>query len=101
MKATMALILLAAFLCLSIPCTALGGELELTTPYVFKGKIIFEKDDQIHVIDGRTGKVTQLTTEGQNRGPRWSPDGKKIAFSSNRKRHGGEIYVMDTDVHAS
>ena len=29
--------------------------------------------------------------------PSWSPDGKRIAFTSNRISIGGEIYVMDSD----
>ena len=32
-----------------------------------------------------------------DRHPSWSPDGKRIAFTSNRISIGGEIYVMDSD----
>ena len=32
-----------------------------------------------------------------DRHPSWSPDGKRIAFSSDRISIGGEIYVMDSD----
>jgi TolB protein len=53
-------------------------------------------DFQIHAInpDG-TGDI-QLTTEGRNEYPHWSPDGRFVTFTSNRD--GKEsIYVMRAD----
>jgi TolB protein len=53
-------------------------------------------DFQIHIInlDG-TGDI-QLTTEGRNEYPHWSPDGRFVTFTSNRD--GKEsIYVMRAD----
>jgi Tol biopolymer transport system component len=44
--------------------------------------------------------VVKLTHSGSfNGSPGWSPDGKKIAFESDRRNHQGrgEIYVMDSD----
>lgn len=51
---------------------------------------------QIFVINADGSGNTQLTTEGSNERPRWSADGRLIAFSS--KRNGNEaIYVMRAD----
>lgn len=70
-------------------------------PGIFKGKIVFqsepeEKGINIFVIDGKSGAIKQLTRLGANIDPKWSPDGKEIAFASTR---GGrwDIYVMDSD----
>jgi len=48
-------------------------------------------------VDG--SNLTQLTDTITDTGPAWSPDGKQIAFLSNRDPDGGfsEIYVMDAD----
>ena len=41
--------------------------------------------------------VRQLTNgPGEDGGPRWSPDGKKIAFTANRTGR-AEVYVMNVD----
>lgn len=45
--------------------------------------------------DGVRPRVA-LTAEGDNTDPAWSPDGKSIAFSSNRDGN-YEIYTMDSD----
>ena len=46
------------------------------------------------------GKNQQRLTENRvdDKSPSWSPDGERIAFSSNREEEGSrEIYVMDAD----
>lgn len=43
-----------------------------------------------------TGEETRLTWEGANKFPVWSPDGTRIAFSSDRNGN-FEIYVMNAD----
>lgn len=58
-------------------------------------------DGRIHIftLDLATGKVTQLTA-GRNHhdsNPRWSPDGKRIAFKSTRSGGQFDIYVMDAN----
>jgi TolB protein len=51
---------------------------------------------QIFVANADGSGEMQLTTAGSNERPRWSPDGRLIAFSS--KRNGQEaIYVMRAD----
>jgi len=53
----------------------------------------------ILVKDLKTGETINLTKENgkyKNQTPAWSPDGKKIAFTSNRDGH-SEIYIMDNN----
>lgn len=52
--------------------------------------------ENIFLADTRTGQRTQLTSSANDRVPRWSPDGKKIAFQSQRSGR-WEIWLMDAD----
>lgn len=69
-------------------------------PFTFKGKIVFQRDSEkginIYVLDGKTGWTKQLTTFSANIDPKWSPDGKEIAFASIREG-GWDIYRMNSD----
>ena len=78
-------------------------------------RIVFHsnRDGHVHVIHGRpTSEIYVMDTDGGNPqnltnnpgndiSPSWSPDGKRIAFSSDRDwdkgDHNSEIYVMDAD----
>ena len=49
--------------------------------------------NQIYLTSLEGGGIKQLTTgERSSTAPRWSPDGKKIAYAT-----GGQIWVMDSD----
>ena len=64
------------------------------------GKIAFYSDrtgsDQIYTVAASGEPVSQLTTEGRNDSPAWSPDGTRIAFESDRGSDSA-IYVMNAD----
>jgi Tol biopolymer transport system component len=52
---------------------------------------------QLYAVDLRTGERVRLTeTAANERTPKWSPDGKRIVFSSDRDGD-RDIYVMDLD----
>ena len=78
-------------------------------PTGLAGTLVFQSDKpapdnpdgRIHIftIDLASGKITQLTS-GRNHhdsNPRWSPDGKRIAFKSTRNGGQFDIYVMDAN----
>jgi Tol biopolymer transport system component len=61
------------------------------------GRIAFVRNGEIYVMKADGSGVSRLTNNAANDGqPAWSPDGKKIAFVSNRAGN-DEIYVMNAD----
>ncbi len=46
---------------------------------------IFRNDLWLYRDDGKVGSLIQLTQSGHDSEPKWSPDGKWIAFLSERK----------------
>lgn len=66
-----------------------------------EGQIAFETDRdgnwEIYTLDVRTGLAYNLThTSAADHSPTWSPDGRQIAFHSNRSSD-SDIYVMNAD----
>ena len=59
---------------------------------------IKDRNAEIYVMDADGENQIRLTNHvASDRHPSWSPDGERIAFTSNRISIGGEIYVMDSD----
>jgi len=52
--------------------------------------------DDIWIYDVNRGTFFRLTNDGHNLGPVWSPDGKRIAYASNRGQSFG-IYLKAAD----
>jgi Tol biopolymer transport system component len=53
---------------------------------------------QINVVDAGGGHVVSLTSgPAHDAQPAWSPDGERIAFSSNRANGNIDVWVMDAD----
>lgn len=77
-------------------------------PRGFEGTLAFQSDargqsnpngkNKLYTIDLSSGRITPLTRDGNwnDEQPRWSPDGQRIAFKSDR---GGSynLYVMNAD----
>jgi WD40-like Beta Propeller Repeat len=77
-----------AVLCLAAPAEATfpGGN----------GKIVFENGGNLFTINPDGTGQTQLTSTGDARGPKWSPDGTKIAFYR-LIGDNWDIWVMNAD----
>lgn len=84
------LILSGCLLANSLPQKGGGPQLVGMVVYVGPGL-------QLYVADLQTGTKRQITDRGENIEPKWSPDGKRIAFSSRRDGHNREIYLINGD----
>lgn len=104
---------IAALLLLAIAATgpvfAQGGPSAVSPfPRDLTGTLAFQSDarsatnpngrTKIYTIDLASGTITPLTRDGDwhDEQPRWSPDGRRIAFRSNRSGS-FNLYVMDAD----
>jgi TolB protein len=78
-------------------------------PSGLSGTLVFHSDlrgpgnpegrSRIYTLDLAKGVLSALTSGSQWRdeNPRWSPDGKRIAFKSNRSNGAYDIFVMNAD----
>src|ERR1041385_6856957 len=89
---------------LLIACSCFGSSAQEPS---LSGQIAFNSDRdgnwEIYSIIADGGHVTRLTNDpAQDQGPQWSPDGRQIAFTSDRSavpdQYGNwALYVMDAD----
>src|SRR5262249_32814747 len=57
-----------------------------------------EENSEVFVANSDGSNLRNLTNNPFFDGwPTWSPDGKRIAFASNRRGHGYQIFVMEAD----
>ena len=76
--------------------------------YMLNGSgFTYDKIRHLWLVDVATGEASRLTDGKAADGePAWSPDGRRIAFSSNRRRNADllttrlDIHVVDTDTKA-
>ncbi len=61
----------------------------------FTGKRLVGWD--VYLLDLATGRWRELVTGGRSCRPRFSPDGKKIAYVSNEADGKGDIWIMNPD----
>ncbi len=54
----------------------------------------FRSDLWIYRIQGNGGELMPLAVSGHDFAPQWSPDGRWVAFLSDRAHHGPQLYVI-------
>jgi Tol biopolymer transport system component len=61
------------------------------------GKIAFVRANQIYTIQPNGMAERQLTTAGKNYRPKWSPNGRKIAFVNEVSPNNKDLWLMNPD----
>jgi Tol biopolymer transport system component len=64
-----------------------------SSPPAAAGRIAFIRDGDVWVHDLATGEESQLTGDGDDSGPRWSPDGNRLAYF----RSGNKLWIVAVD----
>jgi Tol biopolymer transport system component len=66
----------------------------VATPPGHDGRIAFVRHDQIFTVSPSGGHVRQLTRVGHNTHPKWSPNGRRIAFVHETAAGSADLWVM-------
>jgi dipeptidyl aminopeptidase/acylaminoacyl peptidase len=74
-----------------------GNSVVIATERADWDQQIFRTDLWLWHDDGKGGSLIQLTQSGHDSEPKWSPDGRWIAFLSARKSSSGKVGDDDTD----
>jgi dipeptidyl aminopeptidase/acylaminoacyl peptidase len=77
-----------------------GNSVAVATQRADWDRQIFRKDLWLWRDGGKSGSLVQLTESGHDSEPRWSPDGKWIAFLSDRKTSSEKSEDKDSDSDA-
>ena len=98
LTAALAVVALLAMLVMSVHLSFQAEDAEAAFPGQ-NGKLAFFWAREVWVANADGSSATQLTSaSGTDRSPRWSPDGTRISFASERDASGNsEIYVMNAD----
>jgi dipeptidyl aminopeptidase/acylaminoacyl peptidase len=74
-----------------------GNSVVIVTDRADWDQQIFRTDLWLYQDDGKGGSLIPLTQSGHDSDPKWSPDGKRIAFLSERKSAAGKGDDADSD----
>ena len=74
-----------------------GGSVVIGTERADWDQQIFRRDLWLYRDDAKGGSLIQLTQSGHDSEPKWSPDGKWIAFLAERKSAAGKDEDSDSD----
>ena len=74
-----------------------GNSVVIATERADWDQQIFRTDLWLYRDEGTSGSLIQLTQSGHDSDPKWSPDGKWIAFLSDRKSASGKSGNSDSD----
>ncbi len=81
----------------SIEISPDGNSVVIATERADWDQQIFRTDLWLYRDDAKGGSLIQLTQSGHDSDPKWSPDGRWIAFLSERKNGGGKSDDSDAD----